>query len=229
MSYKEYGGDRGWHFGRRGFGGFGGGGFGPFAAGFAGRGGGHGGRIFRAGKMLADGDLRLIVLALLDDGPRHGYDIIKALEERSHGIYSPSPGVVYPTLTFLEEAGYATATNEGNKKIYAITPAGRTHLFENREIVDMVLAGMDKFGRKMARARAWWEGGEERERQAPDRDIPGVINELNEARRTLKAAIAERIGGSAEEQRRVAQILTDAAASIRSKDPEPPKEPEVDL
>ena len=229
MSYKEYGGDRGWHFGRRGFAGFGGGGFGPFAAGFAGRGGGHGGRIFRAGKMLADGDLRLIVLALLDDGPRHGYDIIKALEERSHGIYSPSPGVVYPTLTFLEEAGYATATNEGNKKIYAITPAGRTHLFENREIVDMVLAGMDKFGRKMARARAWWEGGEERERQAPDRDIPGVINELNEARRTLKAAIAERIGGSAEEQRRVAQILTDAAASIRSKDPEPPKEPEVDL
>jgi len=229
MSYKEYGGDRGWHFGRRGFAGFGGGGFGPFAAGFAGRGGGHGGRIFRAGKMLADGDLRLIVLALLDDGPRHGYDIIKALEERSHGIYSPSPGVVYPTLTFLEEAGYATATNEGNKKIYAITPAGRTHLFENREIVDMVLAGMDKFGRKMARARAWWEGGEERERQAPDRDIPGVINELNEARRTLKAAIAERIGGSAEEQRRVAQILSDAAASIRSKDPEPPKEPEVDL
>jgi len=228
MSYKEYGGDRGWHFGRRGFAGFGGGGFGPFAAGFAGRGGGHGGRIFRAGKMLADGDLRLIVLALLDDGPRHGYDIIKALEERSHGIYSPSPGVVYPTLTFLEEAGYATATNEGNKKIYAITPAGRTHLFENREIVDMVLAGMDKFGRKMARARAWWEGGEE-QRQAPDRDIPGVINELNEARRTLKAAIAERIGGSAEEQRRVAQILTDAAASIRSKDPEPPKEPEVDL
>jgi hypothetical protein len=93
----------------------------------------------------------------------------------------------------------------------------------------MVLAGMDKFGRKMARARAWWEGGEERERQAPDRDIPGVIAELNEARRTLKAAIAERIGGSAEEQRRDAQNLTDAAASNRSKDPEPPKEPEVDL
>jgi DNA-binding PadR family transcriptional regulator len=177
--------------------------------------------------MLADGDLRLIVLALLEAGPRHGYDIIKTLEERSHGIYSPSPGVVYPTLTFLEEAGFATATSEGNKKTYAITDAGRAHLDENREIVDMVLAGMDKFGRKMARARAWWDGGEDK--PAPDRDIPGVVTELNEARRTLKAAIAERIGASAEEQRRVAQILSDAAASIRAKDPEPPKEPEVDL
>src|SRR6185295_20142237 len=71
---------------------------------------GWGGGAWRVGKMLADGDLRVIVLALLEDSPRHGYDIIKALEERSHGIYSPSPGVVYPTLTFLEEAGYAAAT-----------------------------------------------------------------------------------------------------------------------
>jgi len=216
--------DRGWHFSRGGFRGFGSG-FGPFGGGFGP--GGRGGRMFRAGKMLADGDLRLIVLALLEDGPRHGYDIIKALEERSHGIYSPSPGVVYPTLTYLEAAGFANATSEGNKKVYAITAAGRTHLDENREVVDTVLAGMDKFGRKMARARAWWEGGEER--QAPDRDIPGVINELNEARRALKGAIAELIGASAEEQRRVAQILRGAADAIRSKDPEPPKEPEVDL
>src|SRR5271165_6028292 len=126
MNHRDYGDDRGWPFGRRGSGGFG-----PF-----GGPGGRGGRLFRAGKMLADGDLRLLVLALLADEPRHGYDIIKALEERSHGMYSPSPGVVYPTLTYLEEAGFATATSEGNKKTYAITPAGRTHLDENREIVD---------------------------------------------------------------------------------------------
>ena len=79
----------------------------------------------RGGKMLADGDLRLIVLALLDEGPRHGYDIIKALEEKSGGLYSPSPGVVYPTLTYLEEAGYATASTDGNKRVYTITDAGR--------------------------------------------------------------------------------------------------------
>ena len=66
--------------------------------------------------MLADGDLRLIVLALLAEQPRHGYDIIKALEERSHGAYSPSPGVVYPTLTYLEEAGYADGHGRGQQE-----------------------------------------------------------------------------------------------------------------
>ena len=112
---------------------------------------GFGGGAFRVGKMLADGDLRLIVLALLADGPRHGYDIIKALEEHSSGIYSPSPGVVYPTLTFLEEAGYVTATSEGNKRVYTITDTGRAHLDENRELADMALAGIEKFGRRWPR------------------------------------------------------------------------------
>ena len=108
---------------------------GPFGPGFRGGPGGP----FRAGRMLGDGDLRLIVLALLAEQPRHGYDIIKALEERSHGAYSPSPGVVYPTLTYLEEAGYAAATAEGNKKVYAITDTGRAHLADNRDLADMIL------------------------------------------------------------------------------------------
>src|SRR5689334_11809257 len=84
---------------------------GPDFGNFRGPGGPGGmGGFFRAGKMLADGDLRLIALALISEAPRHGYEIIKALEQRSSGIYSPSPGVVYPALTFLEEAGYATAS-----------------------------------------------------------------------------------------------------------------------
>lgn len=216
--------DRGWHFGRHGFRGFGSG-FGGFGGSFGP--GGKGGRMFRAGKMLADGDLKLIVLALLEDGPRHGYDIIKALEERSHGMYSPSPGVVYPTLTFLEEAGYATATSEGNKKTYAITDTGQAHLDANREVVEMVLSGMDKFGQRWAKARAWWEGSDER--SSADRDIPGVVEELNDARRTLKAAIAEKIGASADEQRRVASVLREAASAIRQKGVEPQADPEVDI
>src|ERR1700694_5495527 len=89
-----------WSFGGRGGAGMGGWG----RRGRSGR--GFGGGAFRVGKMLADGDLRVIVLALLVEAPRHGYDIIKALEEKSSGIYSPSPGVVYPTLTYLEEVGY---------------------------------------------------------------------------------------------------------------------------
>ncbi|RVA87678.1 PadR family transcriptional regulator, partial [Mesorhizobium sp. M7A.F.Ca.US.006.04.2.1] len=118
------------------FGGRGGGGFGPF--GHGGRGGGRGGPgdMFRAGRMLADGDLKLITLSLLAEAPRHGYDIIKALEERTSGIYSPSPGVVYPTLTFLEEAGYAASAADGNKKVFSITEAGQAHLADNREMID---------------------------------------------------------------------------------------------
>jgi DNA-binding PadR family transcriptional regulator len=217
---------REWQFGRRGFGGFGRGFGGNFDGGRGGR--GFGGGAFRIGKMLADGDLRVVVLALLEDGPRHGYDIIKAIEERSSGVYSPSPGVVYPTLTYLEEVGYTTAASEGNKKVYAITDAGRAHLNENRELADMVLDGIEMFGRKMAQARAWWEGGRRGE-GAPDRDIPGVIPEVNEARRALKAAIAEKIEGSADEQRRVAKILNDAADAIRNAGAAPAAGKTIDL
>ncbi len=131
-------------------------GFGPGEGPFGGRFRSSMGGPFRGGKLIADGDLRLIVLALLAEQPRHGYDVIKALEERSRGAYSPSPGVVYPTLTYLEEAGYASASAEGNKKVYAITEGGKEHLEENRDIADMILSGMAEFGEKMARARAWY-------------------------------------------------------------------------
>ena len=201
--------------------------------GHKGMGGGWGDRgrgAFRVGKMLADGDLRLIVLALLAEQPRHGYDIIKAMEERSSGSYSPSPGVVYPTLTFLEEAGYVEARSEGNKKVYAITDAGRAHLEENRELVDTVLAGIEKIGRKMARARDWFEGSDRRRDHArSDRDIPGVVPEVNEARRALKQAIAEKLDSSPDEQRRVASILREAASAINRPGPDAKPEDTVDL
>ena len=86
--------------------------------------GGFGGN-FRIGRMLASGDLRLVALYLIEQQPRHGYDLIKAIEEHSHGFYSPSPGIVYPALTYLEEAGYVTSAAEGNKKLYTITEEGR--------------------------------------------------------------------------------------------------------
>ncbi|HEV2332187.1 MAG TPA: PadR family transcriptional regulator, partial [Gammaproteobacteria bacterium] len=76
-------------------------GFGHFFGGH--RGEGMGGRGFRTGRKLASGDLQLVILSLLADKPRHGYEIIKDVEERSGGFYSPSPGVVYPALTYLEE------------------------------------------------------------------------------------------------------------------------------
>ena len=88
-----------------------------------------------------------MILQLLDEKPRHGYEIIKELEDRSGGRYSPSPGTVYPTLTLLEEMGYASATLEdGGKKVFSITDAGRAYLAENKSTVDDVFERLTQLG-----------------------------------------------------------------------------------
>src|SRR5690606_31122033 len=109
-------------------------------------GGGHGGgpgfgdeRRRRIGRLLMQGALRLVVLALVETEPRHGYEIIKHIEDMTYGFYAPSPGVIYPTLTYLEEAGYVVAEQDGNKKRYAITEGGRAHLGENRSVATTIL------------------------------------------------------------------------------------------
>jgi len=114
--------------------------------GFGGRhfGGHHGGRHGfgggRMGRMFEQGDLRFLILTLIAEKPRHGYEIIKAIEDKLLGLYSPSPGVIYPTLTLLEEMGYATvAQAEGNKKLYAITDEGRAFLASNQSVMNIVL------------------------------------------------------------------------------------------
>ena len=83
--------------------------------------------------MFEAGELRLVMLLLMESEPRHGYDIIRELETRTGGAYAPSPGIVYPTLTMLEELGQVEArATQGAKKLYAITAAGSAHLAENR-------------------------------------------------------------------------------------------------
>jgi len=102
---------------------------------------------FGGGRMFDQGDLKLVILRLLDEKPRHGYDIIKELEERSGGRYTPSAGAIYPTLTMLEDLGYAVATpEEGGKKVYAITDAGRAHLAEHRPLVDELFDRVTQIG-----------------------------------------------------------------------------------
>jgi DNA-binding PadR family transcriptional regulator len=104
-------------------------------------GGGFGGR---EGRMFDSGELRLVILALIAEKPRHGYEVIKALGERVGGDYSPSPGVVYPTLTLLEDMGYASANvDEGGRKLYAITPDGQKFLDENKAQIDAIFARLD--------------------------------------------------------------------------------------
>jgi len=96
----------------------------------------HGG-----GRLFDHGDLRWVVLGLLAEKPRYGYEIIKELEERVGGEYSPSPGVVYPTLTLLEETGLATVSEQnGNRKLYALTPEGEAAYQENKAQIDAIMA-----------------------------------------------------------------------------------------
>lgn len=122
--------------------GFGGGrGDGEFGRGMGGGGGPMGARG-RRGRFFDQGDLRLVILQLTAESPRYGYEIIKAIEERLAGLYSPSPGVVYPTLTLLEEMGLVTIDQTDGKKLYAATDEGRKHLETSREVVDAILKRM---------------------------------------------------------------------------------------
>lgn len=106
----------------------------------------HGWR-FRGGRFFEQGELKYVILQLLDEKPRHGYDVIKELEERASGAYAPSAGTVYPTLQLLEDLGYASvATEEGGKKIYSITEEGRRHLAERRSHVDDIFERLAQFG-----------------------------------------------------------------------------------
>ena len=113
----------------------------PDASDFEGR---FGGGRERRPRMFDQGDLRLLLLSLIAERPSHGYELIRAIEEKLGGAYSPSPGVVYPTLTLLEELGYATVeAQEGGRKLYSITEAGRAYLAEAAEDMDRVRRRMD--------------------------------------------------------------------------------------
>lgn len=102
------------------------------------------------GRMFDQGNLKYVVLQLLAEKPRHGYEVIKAIEERFGGMYSPSPGTVYPTLSMLEDMGYAKVTlEEGGKKVYEITDEGRQHLAENKPMVDDVFAKISEFAQNI--------------------------------------------------------------------------------
>ena len=125
-------GGRGWH-----------GNWGPFSfdvegPDWGGRGGGRGRR--RSRRMFESGELRLVLLELISEQPRHGYDLIRAIEEMTGGEYAPSPGVVYPTLTLLQDMGLIEeAAGEGARKPFQITEAGRTHLEENADDTDELM------------------------------------------------------------------------------------------
>ena len=180
-----------------------------FGGGIGGRHGMGGGDMMRAGRMLATGDLRLIALGLIAEQPRHGYEIIKVLEDKTAGWYSPSPGVVYPTLTFLEEAGYVTAQTEGAKKLYTITEEGRAHLAENRDFVDAVLERMAALGQKVTSMRRRFGRGDDGDDRS---SAPPLVRAAFD---NLRAVAMQRIEDDADAETRIVEVLARAAQEIR--------------
>lgn len=155
---------------------------------------GRGGR-FGLGRFFAHGDLRLVILHLIAEKPRHGYEIIKAVEDQVGGAYSPSPGVIYPTLTHLEELGHVTVSaGDGAKKLHAITPEGKAYLDVHRAAVEELLARMEEASRV--------HGG-------------GPAPQIQRAVENLKLALRLRLsrGPLSEEQANAVAAAIDAAAT----------------
>ncbi|MFM0629837.1 PadR family transcriptional regulator [Paraburkholderia xenovorans] len=188
------------------------------------RGGGRGGRFgggpggfggdgdgFPRGRKFSSDDLQLLLLSMIGTQPSHGYELIKALETRSNGFYSPSPGMVYPALTYLEELGYVTVQLEGNRKRYELSETGREYLAANRDRAELMLAKLSHIARKMDSVRRAFAGEE-----PADISEGGWLPELNEARRALKHALLRRDNAPAAQQRRIAEILMRAAQEIES-------------
>ena len=154
---------------------------------------GRGGRS-ALGRFFAHGDLRLVILNLIAEKPRHGYEIIKAIEELVGGAYSPSPGVVYPTLTMLEELGHVTVAEQDGKKLHALTDAGQAFLAENRQAVEALQARMAQ----VAATRA-------------EDPPPSVIRATENLKLALRLKLQH--GGMTAEQARTIAAALDAAAT----------------
>ena len=153
----------------------------------------HGRGGSRPGRMFDHGELRFVVLALIAERPRHGYEIIKEIEARTAGTYSPSPGVIYPTLTMLEELGHASVSEQDGKKLYAATAEGNAFLASSKAAVDGAMG-------RMQQASAMQGGG----------PAPGVIRAME----NLKLAMRMRLGRGplTDEQVRAVAAALDAAA-----------------
>ncbi|MEO8830060.1 PadR family transcriptional regulator [Lapillicoccus sp.] len=188
--------------------------------------------------VFAHGQLRLYVLTLLDDGPRHGYEVIQDLESRFNGLYSPSAGTVYPRLAKLEEEGLVERSDEGRKATYRITDAGRAEVRARQGDVHNLRADLDQSVRQLAedvRSRVQHQARDLRAelknaaREARATATPvggrdswddgGAYADVERAVNTFRNDVrrAWRRGGLTTEQtREVVDILSDAATRIRA-------------
>ncbi|TCL74667.1 PadR family transcriptional regulator [Rhizobium sp. BK251] len=168
------------------------------------------------GRKFSAGDLQLVLLALLDERPRHGYELIKTLEERSGGFYVPSPGVIYPALTYLEETGLAEVENEGTKKLYKITESGRQRVEENRQMIEHTLSKLERMGEKMAFVNRMFDPQQHGRHRENDEDEEFMRDngDIRAARQLLRSALRMRYPWSPTEAARISGILERAAMEI---------------
>ncbi|MES1198903.1 MAG: PadR family transcriptional regulator [Pseudomonadota bacterium] len=158
------------------------------------RGWGGGRHRWGGGRLFEQGDLRLVILKLFEEQPRHGYELIKEIEERLGGAYAPSPGVIYPMLTLLEEMGLLSlASEEGGKKLYAITDAGKKLLAENAQAISGLFERIDA-------VRTRFQGGRS----------PQVMRAMQNLRFALQLRLER--GPLTEEQAQAVAAALDAAA-----------------
>jgi len=135
------------------------------------------GRKFRW-RVFERGDLKFVILRLVSEKPMHGYEVMQALEDESHGCYKASPGSVYPTLQMLEDEGYVRCREDEGKKVYEITDEGREHLDENGDLLDEISERISSF------ADRYW--GKE------NRDLSAAFSRL--AQSTFEGAFAWETG-----------------------------------
>jgi DNA-binding PadR family transcriptional regulator len=148
--------------------------------------------------MFERGDLKYVVLELVSERPRHGYEVIRALEERFNGFYSPSPGAVYPTLQMLEDMGYVTSSEQDGKKVYSITEEGRSHLAQRQPQVDEI----------WGRMRERWESD-------LGRDVHRLMHELRDLGGSLRDE-ARRRWPDPNRVRRIREVISKAKADIEA-------------
>lgn len=161
---------------------------------------------FPAGRKLSSDELQLVLLSLLGERPAHGYELIRQLEEHSGGFYTPSPGMIYPALTYLDEIGHTASSKDGNRKLYTLTDTGRAYLDTRREQAATILETLARIGGRMAEVREAFAG--------PD-GTDGPDNEaLHQARHGIRNALRSKRGCGTEEARRIATILERATAEI---------------
>jgi DNA-binding PadR family transcriptional regulator len=164
--------------------------FGPRGFGF-----GFGWARRRRRRWFDAGDMKYVILQLLRDKPRHGYEVMKELEERLHGCYSPSPGTVYPTLQWLEDEGLVSAKDLDGKKVYEITDAGKAFLDEHRDVVDDIF---------------------ERVRETVERTVGGAMAEVNRALGALVKNVYRAGWRKADDstRKKIADVLQRAATEV---------------